>query len=1372
MRTMRCGSESGYRERVLEEQLEYWREQLRGVPEELQLPADHARPAVQHFQGAQQLFSLPVEVSQELKRLSQQHSVTLFMTLLAAWQVLLWRYTGQDDVVVGTPIAGRNSRTTENLIGFFVNTLVLRTQLRADEPFTELLRRVRQTTLAAYAHQDVPFEKLVEELQPMRSLSHTPLFQVMLVLQNALTAELDLGELRLGTTAEESRTAKFDLTLALRESEGALHGVLNYNTELFDAETIERLLRHFQQLLVQVVRDPEGVVSELRLISKAEEQQLLVEWNQTSRTLPEGTIAQLFEDQVARTPEAVALVFGTEQVSYAELNRRANQLAHYLRHEGVGPEVLVGVMLERSVELMVSLLAILKAGGAYVPLDPEYPIERLVFMMEDAAMPLLVTQQHLLNVPPSQTAARVLCLDTEQPQIRKQSENNPPSHTTADNLAYVMYTSGSSGIPKGVAVPQRAVIRLVRETDYISFSSTDVFLQLAPVSFDASTLEVWGSLLNGARLVVMPPQNPSLVELGAALKHYGVTTLWLTAGLLHLMVGERLADLCEVRQLLAGGDVLSAAHVEHFLETSSESALINGYGPTENTTFSCTHRMGAGWKSNNGSVPIGRPIANTQAYVLDEWLRPAPKGVIGELYLGGEGLARAYLRRPVLTAEKFVPHPYSSEPGARLYRTGDRVRYAADGTLEFLGRLDQQVKVRGFRVELSELEVALDRIEGISKSVALTAASPGGDKRLIAYVVLEDGSDLTTREILSFLREALPPYMIPTTIVMIDELPLTPNGKVDRRALPASEANGFDLEEEYVRPQNQIEELLAGIWAEVLGVPEVSVTANFFELGGHSLLATQVVSRVREACQVELPVRSLFSSPIVRELAETVAQALKGEQTESAPPLQRVDRAGQLPLSYAQQRLWFAEQLSEGRALYNVPVAVRLSGELDVAALAKTLREVVRRHEVLRTSFPEQQGKPLQVIAAEVGFELPLTDLSELAVEEREAEAQRLAQAEAERPFDLAHGPLLRAHLLKLGEAEHFALFTMHHIVSDGWSMGVLIKEVSVLYEAYSRGAESPLAELELQYADYAVWQREWLQGAVLEEQLGYWRGQLRGAPEELQLPVDRARPAVPSFQGAHYPFSLTPDLSDKLKALSSRERVTLFMTLLAAFKLLLHYYSRQTDILVGIDVANRNRVEIEKLIGFFINILITRSNVSGNPTFRDFLMSVRDTTLGAYAHQDLPFERLVEELRPERSIGRMPLVRAMFSFHNTPEAELILSNLTIKRLDIDDGASKRDLTLFMTETKQGLTGSWTYNSDLFNATTIKRMTNQFKTLVSAVVAQPDERLQEILNILAEAEKKQAAEDKKARGDSRLKQFMSVTPQAVNLAEANLIDAQ
>src|SRR5215203_119010 len=729
----------------LERQLQYWKQQLGGELPVLELPTDRVRPPRQSFRGAVRRFAFSEELSTAIKSLGRQEGATLFMILLAAFQSELHRYTNQTDILVGTAIANRNRAEIEGLIGFFVNTLILRTDFSGRPTFRELLRRVRDLTLGAYAHQELPFERIVEELQPVRDLSRNPIFQVSFNLQNAPLQELELPGLALRTQEFETLTTRFDLECHVWDVAGGLQGFLFYSTDLFTEATIERLLTHYRKFLEEVVANPDQRVSEIQFLTEDERHKLLFEWNDTQHPITRDIcIHHLFEAQTAKMPSALAIEFAGEQLTYAELNERANQLARYLRGLGVGPESLVGICIERSNEMLIGLLAILKAGGAYVPLDLAYPPQRLSFMLKDARPSVVLTKQGWLQRLP-ESEAQIVCVDAITELLERASAENLHATVTSENVAYVIYTSGSTGIPKGVAVPHRAVIRLVCETDYIRFAADEVFLQLAPVSFDASTLEIWGSLLNGARLVIMPPQTPSLAELGAALRDYKVTTLWLTAGLFHLMMDERLEDLGGVRQLLAGGDVLSAAHVERYLAATDNGVLINGYGPTENTTFSCTHRMKAGWELRGSSVPIGRPITNTQVYVLDQRLEPVAIGVAGELYLGGAGLAREYLRRPELTAEKFVPHPYSAEAGARLYRTGDQVRWLADGTLEFVGRIDQQVKVRGFRIELGEIETVLNEHESVRESVVLARTDGPGERRLVAYVVTTAG--LTAAEL-------------------------------------------------------------------------------------------------------------------------------------------------------------------------------------------------------------------------------------------------------------------------------------------------------------------------------------------------------------------------------------------------------------------------------------------------------------------------------------------------------------------------------------------------------------------------------------------------------------------------------------------------
>lgn len=1157
-------------------QVEFWRRTLAGAPTEPLLLGDRPRAAVMTTTGRKHRFEFDATLTRELHALAQHAGASLFMVLLGGFAALLRRWSGRNDLVIGTPVANRNRREVDPLVGFFVNTLPLRLDLADNPSARALLGRVRTTVLEALAHQDVPFEQLVQELQPERTLGHAPLFQVMFALQNTPADALRLPGLTTAPVEVDTGTTKFDLTLALEETGGGLVARLEYNSDLFDDATAERLAAQYDCLLRDLVHAPATAIGALRLQDEAAEAALLRRGTETARPYPERSLGELFAAQVARNPAAIAVRFSGVDLTYAELDARANRLAHLLRARGVRPDACVPVCIERSLELIVALLAIVKAGGAYVALDPEYPAERLAAMAADVAAEVALVQEKFAARLGRSVARTTLVLEHVAAEITAQPATAPDVSATLEHLAYVSFTSGSTGRPKGVAVPQRGVVRLVQNTDFATFAAGDTFLQLAPVAFDASTLEIWGPLLNGGRLVVMPPGAPTLEALGATIREEGVTTLWLTAGLFHLMVDERLDDLRGVRQLLAGGDVLSVAQVRKFLRGAPASRLINGYGPTENTTFTCCHSIGEADLAG-GSVPIGRPIANTRVYVLDAELRPVPVGVPGELYTGGDGLARGYLNRPELTAEKFVRDPFASDPQARLYRTGDRVRWRNDGAIEFLGRLDQQVKIRGYRVEPAEAEAALAAEPGV-KAAAVVVREDGGQKRLVGYAV---GSELDGEQLRVRLQAKLPEYLVPATIVMLEVLRLTANGKVDRAALPAPELPANTP----VEPRTPAEDILAHLWARVLGVERVGVQDNFFVLGGHSLLATQLVTRVREAFGVELPLRALFEAPTVRALTERIAAA-RAERGAAAPALRSVTRTNEMPLSFAQERLWFLNQLEPGNPFYNMPAALRLDGEFDLPAGERVVAELVRRHESLRTIFAAVDGRPVQVILPEVSVPVTLVELQHLEPAARAAAAKRWIAEEARRPFDLARGPLLRVGLLHLAPTEHLLLMTMHHIVSDGWSMGVLTREMGELYAAFSQKRTSPLPELALHYVDFAVWQRGWLRGAALEAQLDYWRTQLAGAPPVLKLPTDRPRPPVQSFRGGSHAFRLGRELTEALLALSRATDATLFMTLEAAFATVLARYSDQDDILIGTPIANRHRAEVEPLIGF----LSTRS--------------------------------------------------------------------------------------------------------------------------------------------------------------------------------------
>jgi amino acid adenylation domain-containing protein len=1314
---------------ALAQELSYWKQQLAGAPALLPLPTDHPRPLVQSYRGTSRTQLLSEDLTRALKDLCRSADVTLFMGLLAAFQTLLGRYTGQSDICVGSPIANRNRAEVEHLIGFFVNTLVLRTQLAEDRSFTELLRDVRETTLNAYAHQDVPFEKLVEELQPERNMSHHPLFQVMFALQNAPVGEATLTQITLAPLGVANRTAKFDLTLSISEEGAGLRCQWEYNTDLFEANTIGRMASHFERLLTAVVNAPAQRLSRLQILADEERQRLLTEWNDTAVEYPrEQFVYQMFEQQAELSPDAVAVVCGDEQLVYAALNARANQLARHLQRFGIGPETRVGIMLERTADLLVCLLAVLKAGGAYVPLDPAYPHERLAFMIDDAGLTALLTQQSLVERLPATQQTRTLVVDTIREELAALPFGNLEVRLARQNLAYVMYTSGSTGTPKGVAVTHGSVAAFIQwARERFSREELRGMLASTSVNFDLSVFEMFAPLSCGGAVLLAE----NALELSAVAARREVTLINVVPSATSELLRTR-AVPGSVRIINSGGEAITDMLVEEVYEQLPQVQILNLYGPTEDTVYSMCRVMERG-----RGVTIGWPIANTQVYILDAEGEPTPVGVAGELYIGGDGLARGYHNRPDLTAARFLPHPFSTGSGARLYRTGDLARYLPDGDIEFLGRRDQQVKLRGFRIELAEVEAALVTHAAV-RDVAVIVGTVGAEQQLVAYCVLREGESVSREELRAHVGERLPQYMRPGRYVWLEGLPLTANGKLDRRALPEPDAVSCAAGANYVAARTPIEEGLVEVWSDILRVGQpIGINDNFFELGGHSLLATQLVSRVRELFAVELPLRSVFESPTIAELSQKIDGFVQDGLGLSAPPIVRAGGDKELLLSFAQERLWFINQLEPGSPFYNCPGAVRLTGQLDIKAMKDSLNEIVRRHEALRTVFANPDGHPVQIISPAQPQPLPVIDLSGLPEAEREAEAAKLAREEFRRSFDLAEGQLLRTMLLRLDEEEHVALFTTHHIVSDAWSMGVLVRELAAIYPAFVQGEPSPLAELPIQYADFATWQRAWLQGEVLETQLAYWRRQLADAPPVLELPTDYARPVVQTHRGAASALLLSPQLSEQLRALSRRQRVTLFMTLLAAFKVLLYRYTGQTDICVGSPIANRNRSEMESLIGFFVNTLVMRTDVSNCASFKELLERVRSVALGAYAHQDLPFEKLVQELNPERSLSHTPLFQVVFAFQNMQQDVLELPGVTLNSFAVENDTAKFDLVHTIIETERGLLVHFHYNTSLFQETTIRRMLRHFESLLQSIVAQPEASL-DALRFVSAAEREEA----------------------------------
>ena len=1337
--------------KALAAELDYWRKQLAGM-EDLALPTDHPRPAAPSYRGASRQFMIDREVAQKLRALSQREGVTLFMALLGSFDVVMSRYSGQEDVALGTDIANRNRAEIEGVIGFFVNQLVMRVEVRGMESFSELLKRVREVCLGAYAHQDVPFEKLVEELDPERNLGRSPLFQAKLILQNAPRERLELEGLRLSSLGSELEAAKIDLTMEItgagtEEGRGLL-GAVTYSRDLFEEETIERLIGHYLNVLKGVVRgvDLEGLerpISELSMLGDQERAQILVEWNQTARPFSrEWRIHELFEQQVKSTPEAVALIYEEGQLSYAELNAKSNQLAHYLKRLGVGPEKMVGVCLERSLEMVVGLLAILKAGGAYVPLDPAYPIERLTYMLEDSN-PLAVLTQPLAHtqIPSSLFGSERAALDLERDAglWTSESDLNPdrgPASLTPECLAYVIYTSGSTGRPKGVMNDNCGVVnQLLWMQEAYCLNQRDAVLQKTPFSFDVSVWEFFWPLLNGARLVMARPEgHKDPAYLADLIQQHGVTTLHFVPSMMQVFLEHEEAARCSsLTRVICSGEALPGSMARRFRERLSQTSLYNLYGPTEAavdvTACVCTDAQQI--------ASIGRPIANTQIYILDRSGQPVPVGVTGEIHIGGAQVARGYMGQSELTAERFVSDPFTEHPGARMYRTGDLARYLPGGEIEFLGRNDFQVKIRGFRIELGEIEAWLTDHPKVREAVVLAREDNHDDKRLVAYYTTaqtaEAEAPISAEELRAHLSAALPGYMAPASFVMLEALPLTPNGKLDRKALLSMELCHVEIENDYVGARTPIGEILCGIFEEALKIDRVGRTDNFFELGGHSLLATRVISRVRKTFGVEIEVRSIFEKATIEGLGRRIEEAMRAGEKDQAPPLIKVGRESQsggsllrLPLSFAQQRLWFIDQLDPGNAAYNIPSAVRMEGKFDLGALEFAINEIVRRHEVLRTKFEVVEDEPFQVIEKWEPRRLDVEDLTSLTREEKEEMATRLAREEAETGFDLRRGPLLRAKALKLEEEEHVLLFTMHHIVSDAWSMEILIREVGALYRAYLAGEAAPLEELPVQYVDFAVWQRERLRGEALEQELEYWRKQLAGV-EPLKLPTDHPRPAVESYRGASQTFFLDADLATALRELGRQEGATLFMTLMAAFQTLLHRYTGQEDIAVGTPMANRERLELEGLIGYFVNTLVMRTKLSSDISFRELLHQVRDTALAAYSHAQAPFEKLVVELSPKRASGQNPLFQVWFFLENAVSSnDTVLPEINISFVKTDFSPAKLDLALTMTAYPNGIAGSFTYAADLFEPRSIITLANRFQSLLRALVRDPNRKLFDI----------------------------------------------
>ncbi|HEX8186393.1 MAG TPA: amino acid adenylation domain-containing protein, partial [Blastocatellia bacterium] len=1086
---------------------------------------------------------------------------------------------------------------------------------------------------------------------------------------------------------------------------------MSYDRGRIAEEDGKRMGQHLMELLKSMAEA--GFVAEMEMMSSAEREQV-INWSKGSEvSYDQGKgIHQLIEEVAGRRGEATAIVMGDQELTYKELNRRANQLAHHLRSMGVGPDMLVGICLERSPEMIIGLLGILKARGAYLPLDPDYPLERLAFMLADSETRIVLTQERLAQRLPS-SGITAICLDSNWPQIAQENDAKITMRADLDNLAYVIYTSGSTGKPKGVLITHRGVVNVIEASVRIFQVSEDSHvIQLASLSFDASVLEIFSALLGGAALhLVSRDILASGSDLGLFLNKQSITVMATTPSLLDQIPAGGYTAL---RTISVGGEACGAETAERW---SRGRRLLNVYAPTEATIYATMMECAEGLRE---APPVGRPIDNVQVYVLDERMRPVPIAVAGELYVGGEGIARGYLKRAALTSERFIPDPFSKREGARLYRTGDVARLRADGNLEFLGRTDYQVKIRAFRIELGEIETALMQQEGVSEVVVVAREEEAGQKRLVAYVVA--GREVTGEELRKGLRERLPNYMVPSAFVFLDSLPLTPNGKLDRRALPAPDRTRPELTQVYVPPRTADEELLAKIWSDVLGIEQVGINDNFFELGGHSLLAMQVAFQLHDSFGVEIerPIQSLLEAPTIAGLAERIESARLSSSSPPLPAIEPVESDEPKPASFAQRRLWLFDQLEPGSWFYNMSAALRLKGELNVAMLRQSISEITRRHQSLRTTFLKMDGEPFQVINPVAAMILPVVDLRDLPAPQRGESISRLRSDSALRPFDLSKGPLFRTTLLTVSDDEHILLVNMHHIISDGWSISILLNEVSLLYRSYLSGQSLPLPELPVQYADFSAWQHQWMKGEVLQRQLGYWKQVLSGDLPVLKLPLDRPRPAVQTYEGRAERFKIDLELTNRLRSLSQQSGNTIFAAMLAAFAALLYRYSGQQEIIIGTTTSGRDRAETKSLIGFFVNTLALRIKLSDSYSFREMLDHVRKALLGAYAHQDLPFDKLIEEIQPGRNLNRGSLFQVMFIFQNLPKSSLDLPGLESEVIDTHENAVRSDLDFYLSEELDGLHCALMYNTALFDASTISLMARRFQIMVESIARDPD----------------------------------------------------
>ncbi len=1303
---------TSFTDTALARQLAYWSAQLNGVAP-LDIHTDYPRPQRQSVRGAQVYRQSDTVFAERIQQLALQEGVTPFMVLMGALNILLYRYSGQEDICIGTPVAGRHYPGLENLAGFFVNTLPLRNHVDGTQTFRQLLQRIKQTAILAYEHQDLPFEKMVDAVGVPRDPARHPIFQVVFSFHNTPPAgALQLDGLHCEALPMQRVTTAFDLNFDVTLTEEALHLNITYCTSLFTENRISRLLDHYTHILEKLIEDPGVAVDAVPLLSPAEESKQLMHLGNAQATRSNTyhrTVTGCFAEQAGHTPDAIALVSGHQQWSYRELDEQSNQVARYLQSIGVKSELPVPIAMERSGLLIVTLLGILKAGGAYVPVDPAYPPGRIAYMLEDIGTSFLLTDKHYPWLTEVAHTAKPIRIDIRGSSIKEQSVAALEVSSTPGSLAYIMYTSGSTGAPKGVMAGHQNIVSLVKQVQYVPLQTGDVLLSTGSPSFDAVTFEYWGMLLNGGRLVMC--SHETLLDtagLSALVREAGVNIMWFTAGWFN-QLAESIPALFEtLSTIIVGGDRLSVPHIRLLQQRCPSLQIINGYGPTENTTFSLTYPVPADDTATD--IPIGRAIDYRNAYVLDQQGRLCPEGVKGELYVGGAGLARGYWKQDELTSSKFM---ILSSFG-RLYKTGDMALRQPDGNILFLGRRDDQVKIRGYRVEPGEIEAVLIKATGVQQAAVVITTDAAGSKYPVAYVVAGNGYEKT--KLLQYLQAHLPAYMIPQ-VTEIQALPLTGNGKVDRKALAALPLSGDEPTDAYAAPVTATETKLAELWQQLLGISRISVHDNFFEKGGHSIMAMRLAGSIHRYLNKELPIRDIFDNPTIAGLA-----LILDSQTAGAEPLLPCHEPGTpAPLSFSQERLWFIDQL-QGSVQYHMSWLFRLNGTLNTRALETAFHAIITRHGALRTVIREEEGIGRQYVIDAGDWQMEKITAADIT-KNHGGTAEEYIRQLAQQPFNLSKDYMLRVTLVQISESENLLFTLFHHIAFDGWSISIIVDELITLYNQLVDGQTASLPALPVQYTDYATWQRSYLSGSRLGNKLDYWKDKLSGIVP-LDLPLDHPRPAVQSTRGQSLSFMLGEDLTAKVEQWSQQHGVTVFMTLLTAFKILLYRYTGQHDIAVGTPAANRMQPAAASLIGFFVNTLVLRDMVDANAGVLHLLQQVKQTALDGYNHQDTPFEKVVEAVATERSMNNTPLFQVLFALQNTPDAKpLEFTGVTCTANPFETGTSKFDLYFDFTRTPGGLYTQVQYCTDLFEPATIRRMFDHYRQLLSAMLANPTQQI-------------------------------------------------